>query len=350
MFIRARFAFCIAFCFALSLLASEVSAQPACAVPAAFTLSVAPTETLTRPELCRMASEAASRNTDQLVILQRGRPVLEYRSSRAEPAIHIMSVTKSVAVLAVGLLLAEGKLDSLDQPVSTVFPEWRQGRKQRIRVRHLLTHTSGLQDVPNAGAEVEPAPDVVQLALAAELVSDPGERFQYNNKAVNLIAALVQRRTGRDLATYLEERLFSPLGIGDVRWIRDPAGTPYVMAGLHLSATQLARVGQLVLDSGVVDGRQVIPRAFIEELQRVQSGDGPPRGLLWWRHAAGVQANGWLGQWLVLIPESGVVAVRLIDRASYRPGTQDDFAEFAQVVGECARADCARRLMPQPPA
>ena len=96
-----------------------------------------------------------------------------------------MSATKSVVALAIVLLLDEGKLASLDEPVSNIFAEWKQGRKRDITVRMLLDHTSGLQNVANAGEELEAAPDLVKLALAAELSSDPGTTFSYNTKATN---------------------------------------------------------------------------------------------------------------------------------------------------------------------
>lgn len=296
---------------------------------------VSPTARWTHDALCSLAREAVTRHTDQLVVMERGRVVLSYRAPSSDSSIHVMSVTKSVAVLAVGLLLADGKLDSLDQPLSTVIPEWRQGRKRAITLRQLLAHTTGLQDEPNAGLEVEPSRDVVQLALAAELSAAPGERFQYNNKAVNLIAELVRRTTGNDLVSYMNARIFRPIGIIDPKWLRDPAGNPYVMAGLHLSAEELARVGQLILDDGMWRGTQVLPAAIVRAMVAQQPGVGPARGLLWWRFDAGVQANGWLGQWLVVLPESETVAVRLIGRGSHR-GADDDFSDFVRRISDGA--------------
>jgi CubicO group peptidase (beta-lactamase class C family) len=313
--------------------ASAVPAQQLC--PASAT--VTSTARWTREELCDLARDAVARHTDQLIVMERGQVVLEYRAPSSDSSIHIMSVTKSVAVLAVGFLLADGKLDSLDQPLSSVFPEWRQGRKRGITLRHLLAHTSGLQDEPNAGLEVEPARDVVQLALAAELSSAPGERFQYNNKAVNLISELVRRSTDTDLASYLNARLFRPLGIVDPRWIRDQAGNPYVMAGLFLSADQLARIGQLVLNEGNWRGQQLLPVPIARAMLAQQPGVGPSRGLLWWRFDGGAQANGWLGQWLVLHSESGTVAARLIKQTSHT-SSNDDFSTFVQRVSAGAAA------------
>lgn len=86
-----------------------------------------------------------------------------------------------------------GKLTSIDEPVHAFFPEWRQGRKRDITVRMLMEHTSGLQNVPMTTLEIYPSPDFVQLALCAELDAEPGTTFAYNNKAVNLLAGIVER-------------------------------------------------------------------------------------------------------------------------------------------------------------
>jgi len=126
-------------------------------------------------------------------------------STRSEP-IQTMSVTKSVVGLVIGRLVTLGKLASIEEPVHALFPEWRQGRKKLITVRMLLEHTSGLQNVPMTVEEIYPSPDFVQLALAAELEAEPGTAFAYNNKAVNLLAGVVERADGRKLEPRLGSR------------------------------------------------------------------------------------------------------------------------------------------------
>src|SRR5690606_27116187 len=187
-------------------------------------------------------------HSDSLLVIRDGEVLLErYRDGEPAP-IELMSATKSVVAIGIGLLLAQNHLDSLDAPVSTWYPEWRQGRKADITVRMLLDHTSGLQNTPNAGAEIYPAPDVVQLALAAELDSAPGEACSYNNKATNLLAGITHKASGKPMDEYLGARLFTPLGIEAGEWHRDEAGNPHAMAGLPLAARDAAKLGQLLLD------------------------------------------------------------------------------------------------------
>lgn len=230
-----------------------------------------------------MARAGADSHSDTLLVMHDGEVLLEHYGAGERGPIELMSATKSVVALGVGLLLADGHMESLDAPVATWFPEWRQGRKGDITVRMLLEHTSGLQNSPNAGAEIYPAPDVVQLALAAELDSAPGEEFAYNNKATNLLAGVIARASGQPMDDYLRARLFVPLGIEPGDWHRDAAGNPHAMAGLPLTARDAAKLGQLLLDDGrLPDGTRLLPEGFVTALW-APSAHSERVGLLWWR-------------------------------------------------------------------
>lgn len=233
--------------------------------------------------LQRIAGHAAAAHSDALLIQHGGITLLSHSTHGAFEPVPLMSATKSVVALAIGLLITEGRLPSLDEPVSTLYPEWRQGRKRDITVRMLMDHTSGLQNVANAGVELEGAPDLVALALAAELASDPGTTFSYNNKATNLLAGIVERLAGQPIDAYVAERIFAPLGITAHAWLKDSAATPMGMAGLSLSAPDLAKLGRLVLDGGrAPDGTRLLDPLFVQALT-AQSARSPDVGLLWWR-------------------------------------------------------------------
>jgi CubicO group peptidase (beta-lactamase class C family) len=178
-------------------------------------------------------------------------------------------------------LVEQRKIASLDEPVATFFPEWKQGKKAKITVRHLLQQTSGLQTEPNTQV-VYASPDFVQLALAAELEGEPGAKWTYNNKAVNLLAGVVKRASGVPLDEYMRREFFAPLGITQFGWDHDQAGNPHAMSGLQLKPLDLARFGQLMLDGGVWKGRRVLAEALVRSAHDdVAPGQG--YGLLWWR-------------------------------------------------------------------
>lgn len=233
-----------------------------------------------------LRAEGEASNSSAMVILKDGESLLEWYDENGNRPIHAMSVTKSVMALGLAHILTTGELENLDTAVADYFPEWRQGRKQDITIRHLLNHTSGLQNNPNAGVEIYPSPDFVQLALAAELEHDPGSHYAYNNKATNLVAALFPAITGKAMDDYIDQALFQPMGIRDWSWMSDDAGTPQGMAGLHIRPMDLARLGQLVLDRGRHDEQLLISESAIEALLAPGSEHNDSSGLLWWRQAA----------------------------------------------------------------
>ncbi|MBI5544954.1 MAG: beta-lactamase family protein, partial [Deltaproteobacteria bacterium] len=233
--------------------------------------------------LAELVREAEASGSTALVVLHDGRRIGEWYFGGCSEPTEMMSATKSIVALAIELLIEDGRLESLDEPVWKLFPEWNQGQKQKITVRHLLSQTSGLQAQRDT-REVYQSPDFVRLALADELSDPPGTRFFYNNKAVNLLAGVAERACGKKLDDYLAERLFAPLGIRDFGWSHDGAGNPHAMSGLRLHAVDAAKIGQFLLDEGVWQGRRLLAAERVRELTSAPSQRFvPDHGLLFWR-------------------------------------------------------------------
>lgn len=135
------------------------SAQPPALEPPAWSSPEA--AGLDAAALRRLVEGARASRADALVVVKDGRLVVDERFGTPDGPIPAASVTKSVVSLAVGLLLDEGLglLTSVDQPVCDLYPEWRQGRKRSITVRHLLAHTSGLQNSIHREGLVAEGPD-----------------------------------------------------------------------------------------------------------------------------------------------------------------------------------------------
>ena len=176
--------------------------------------------------LVALVEQGRSSHSNALVVYHRGRLAGEWYFDKPRRKIEAMSVTKSIVNLIVGRLISTGVIKSLDTPVADYFPEWNQGQKKDITLRHLLDQTSGLQNMPRADMEIHPSPDVVKLALAAELSALPGTKWSYNNKAVNLIAGVIQRAAGKKMDVLFREDLCKTMGITDTGWERDAAGNP----------------------------------------------------------------------------------------------------------------------------
>lgn len=233
-----------------------------------------------RAHLDALLARAEETHTDSLAISWRGVTQRWTFGKDAEP-IQTMSVTKSIVGLVIGRLMTLGRLASLDEPVHAFFPEWRQGRKRNITVRMLMEHTSGLQNVPMTVEEIYPSPDFVQLALCAELDAEPGTTFAYNNKAVNLLAGVVERADGRKLDTFAREELLRPLGVPDTPWLGDDTGNPHAMSGLALHAADLVRLGELILHRGEWGGKRLIDESWFDAMDATAE-EGSENALMWW--------------------------------------------------------------------
>lgn len=275
------------------MLASHPRRRPvlaALALPLIVSSPFVQARTSARMALDALLAHAKTSESDRLLVMQDGKPVLDYHRDgvRDEQKFEMMSCTKSLVALGIGRLLTQGKLRSLDQPVSDFHPEWKQGRKAEITLRMLLNHTSGLQNVLNAAIEIYPAPDAQQLALAAELSDPPGKSYAYNNKATNLLAGVVEKATRQRMDIYLEQEVLRPIGARGPIWSQsgfDKAGHPYAMAGWISNARDAARVGQLLLDEGKVNGTVLIDPAFMREMVAQSQPYQAAQGLLWLRHS-----------------------------------------------------------------
>ncbi len=268
----------------------------------------------------------------------------EYFNTPRGP-IELMSCNKSVVNLLVGMLIDDGTIASVDAPVTTWFPEFvealeRAGgvkldetaRAQRagVTLLHLLTHTSGL--AADATTEkIYASPDFVKFAVESPLKTAPGTAFFYNNVACNLLCGVIEKASGQKADDFARERLFDPLGITEFEWTHDAAGNPHGMAGCQLHAEDLARIGQLVLQRGMWEGERLISGAWLDASMRPafpQLGGGAEIcGRLWWLDLApakpiddgtaaappavrAIRADGFLGNYLVIVPSTGLVAVR----------------------------------------
>lgn len=274
-------------------------------------------------KLNEIIAKAKKYLTSDLIIAKDGKIILEMRTDTNRASVEVMSITKSFSSLAIGLLLDEGLLSTIDTPVYKIYPEWDQGRKRQITIRHLLSHTSGIQTDRESCREIYVALDTIQLALSSDLESNPGEQFIYNNKATNLLAGIVRKLSGKNLDEYLAEKLFRPLGITDFSWYKDSYGNPLGMAGLHIHHTDLLKIGQLLLNNGNWNGKQIISQKWLEESFKPSQSFDPSCGLLWWllrneeNRIIGYAAKGYKGQFLVVLPEKRIVAVRQFDHTDF---------------------------------
>jgi CubicO group peptidase (beta-lactamase class C family) len=233
----------------------------------------------------------------------------------------IASVTKSVTTTLIGLAIERGVVPGVDAPVFALLGEAApaDARKAQILVRHLLTTTSALdcsaEPYEREMLAMAASPDWVRFALDLPMREAPGTRFVYCSPGFHLLSALITRRTGQSAQAFARQALFAPLGITDLRWPHDPQGHSQGAGDLQMLPADLLRVGYLFLRHGAWNGRQVVPRAWVEQATRHQvdtapGGDG--YGFGWWlsRAIPGlVEGRGRGGQRLIVWPAKDIVIV-----------------------------------------
>ncbi|GAB5399540.1 MAG: hypothetical protein Aureis2KO_11250 [Aureisphaera sp.] len=235
--------------------------------------------------------KAKETHSDAIIIIKDGKTIYEDYFGKEEKPIYIASAGKSLVNLAIGKLIDNGQLDSLDQPVYTLYPEWKQGKKKDITIRMLLNHTSGMQNLQNASIELEPAPNykvknIIDLALAAELSNTPGEKFDYNNKAVALLGGIVEKASGKRFDHFFVDEFYKPMNIANYGWIQDESGNPTTHGAFVIKPSDFIKFGNLLLNKGLYHDRRILSESWIEvSLEQGQKFD-PRFGLLWWRKPA----------------------------------------------------------------
>jgi CubicO group peptidase (beta-lactamase class C family) len=214
--------------------------------------------------------DAAKSDSDALLVLREGKVVAERSFGRGDAARLLPAPTQFVAAFAPALLVEDRKIASFDAPVSTWFADWKDGRKAKATLRHLLTRTSGLDFVP--AAKLRAARDQVALARGLPVADVPGETWSAgDDAAVALVSGIVAKAAGRPMDEFLKERLFAPLSIVKFEWKRDGAGNAPAWEGLAMSARDLARIGRLVAEDGEAGGAKAVSRASIDALSAPES-------------------------------------------------------------------------------
>lgn len=239
------------------------------------------------------------------------------------------SMAKSFISILVGIAIEEGKIKSLDQPVSDFLPEFSEGEKKKVTLRHLVTMCSGIDfdesyvNPIGFAAEAYYGDDLRDLVFRYDAVEEPGKHFKYLSGNTQLLGFVLSKVTGMSVSEYASEKLWKPIQAQhDAFWSLDHEnGDEKAYCCFNSNARDFAKVGQLFLDSGRWNGKQVVPEKYVlESIQPAPVLDGDSEnkryGYSWWlfpdyKGKNIFYARGILGQYIIVIPEEKMVIVRL---------------------------------------
>jgi CubicO group peptidase (beta-lactamase class C family) len=238
------------------------------------------------------------------------------------------SVAKSIIGILVGIALDEGKIKSLDDPVYKYYPEYASGENRKLKIRHLLTMSSGLDYDESYTSLTSPTTRAYYDNKLREQMNDlclkeePGKRFEYRSSDTQILSFVLQAATGVSISDYASEKLWKPLGAEhDAQWSLDHEnGDEKAYCCIYSNARDFARIGKLVLHKGVWNGKRIVSQGFMDEMLTpaplLNEGENNlTYGYQWWiREQKGHKvyyARGILGQYIFVIPDQNTVIVRL---------------------------------------
>ncbi len=301
-------------------------------------LPIGPTAVLSAPTEQWIIDRAVT----GLVILKDGKLVQDrYFLDTTDQDLRISwSVAKSFLASLWGVLDAEGLMPGLDEQVVTYAPQLKGSAYDGASIRDVMTMSSGVafdEDYMAFNSDINKMGRVLALGgsmdkFAAGLTkrsAAPGSRWNYVSIDTHVIGMVIRGATGKDIPQLMNSRILEPLGLEAAPdYLTDGLGTSFVLGGLNLRTRDYARFGQMILQGGQWQGKQIVPNEWVKAMTSAQAKDGSIYGFQWWipdnATPGEVMAQGIYGQWIYINPGLGVViAVNSADRAFEDPGVYD---------------------------
>ena len=245
-----------------------------------------------------------------------------YNGRTASNPANLKSASKSVISALVGIAIERGMIAGVNEQVADYFPEYvsqsRNADKQQITIENLLTMQSGLESTSNRNyGEWVLSENWVEFALDQPLIAKPGTDMLYSTGSTHLLSAILERASGMDTKQFAQQVLASELDFSIAYWSQDPQGIYFGGNDMEMTPRHMLRFGELYLNNGRYQDKQVIPAEWIEQsyLPHAVSPRGQGRfyGYGWWlRDLAGMQvpvAWGYGGQLIFVVKSLDLVIV-----------------------------------------
>ena len=272
-------------------------------------------------------------NTHSVLLVKNGKLILEeYFYGYDRDDIHYLaSATKSITSILVGISVDQDMIKNVDQNVYQLFPDYQRtewiSKKYEITLRHLLSMTSGIEWDENRSIRdprhdyfaMRRGGDWIRYVFNKELVSPPGQTFNYNGGLSALLGEIIRRTSGLNAKEFSKKYLFDPLGISHYRWLIYNDGSINTGGGLLLRPRDMAKIGQMMLNNGKYNDKQIVSEEWITESTQsyVVPELGSGYGYQWWLGEVSVNgqtiktyfAQGLGGQYIFVIPKMKITAI-----------------------------------------
>lgn len=262
------------------------------------------------------------------------------------------SMAKSIVGLLIGVAIDEGKIKSIDQPVGDYIPEFKEGDKSKITIRHLLMMSSGLDwnegyaSLTSQVTEAYYGSDLYKLVANLKVASTPGKEWSYKSCDPELLAIILTKATGVPLAEYASEKIWKQVGATHTaQWSLDHKdGLEKAYCCFYSNARDFARFGKLALNDGKWNDKQIVDSTYVSLITHPNGLIDPETnqpvkvyGYQWWtdnflNHRV-FYMRGILGQYVIVVPDMKLIIVRLgHKRSTDANGKANDYPFYASEV------------------
>ncbi len=269
------------------------------------------------------------------------------------------SISKSYLSALFGIVMAEGAITSLDDPVTKYAPTLKGGAYDGATIRNILQMTSGVrfdEDYLDYHSDINKMGRVLALggsmdgfaAGLRERFAAPGETWKYVSIDTHVVGMVIRGATGRVIPDLLAEKIIVPLGLEAPPYVlTDGLGVAFALGGVNMTTRDYARFGQMIAQDGQWQGQQVVPADWIaaSTVPSAPTEPGKTRyGYQWWipKGAADgvVMARGIYGQYIYIDRPRGVLIVTTAaDRLFREPGVNDDNVAMFRAIAETVTSD-----------
>lgn len=295
----------------------------------------------------------AERSLTSLLVLKNGEIVHEsyFKGTSAEDKRISWSMAKSYLSALVGVLLADGTIESIDDPVTKYAPLLVGGAYDGATLRQVLNMASGVtfdEDYLDFNSDINRMGRVLALggrmddfaAHLTETFAPPGETWKYVSIDTHVIGMVVRGATKRTVAELLSEHIIQPLGLEYAPYyVTDGVGTAFVLGGLNMTTRDYARFGQMYAQRGAWQGKQIVPADWVDASTEATAPGGKGYGYQWWIPDGSVpgeyMARGIYGQYIYIDTARQVVIVTTAaDRQFREPGANQQNVDMFRTIAQ----------------
>ncbi|MCK0141742.1 serine hydrolase [Aliiroseovarius sp. F20344] len=296
-----------------------------------------------------------TRSVTSLVVLKNGRLRFEdyYLGTGAEDRRISWSVAKSFLSALTGIVLADGAIASLDDPVELYVPALNGSAYEGATIRNVLNMSSGVvfdEDYLDFNSDINRMGRVLALGQSmdefaaglTETFTGPGETWQYVSIDTHIIGMVIRGATGKSISELLQTRIIEPMGLEDAPYyLTDGYGVAFVLGGLNLRTRDYARFGQMFLQDGQWNGQQIVPADWVatSTTPSAPTAAGEQKyGYQWWMASDAPEGEyfgrGIYGQYIYIDTNRDVViATNAADRGFREDGVNDtNIAMFRKIA------------------